>query len=263
MLRKGGPHKSRELDEAHLKYSRTGLPFVTVKLAETLDGRIATTTGDSQWISSSPSLRLAHRLRREHDAVMVGAGTVLADDPELTVRLVRGRSPLRVVIDGRLRIPLTARMLHGEGASQTLIAATEAADPGRVRELCDLGADVMIFPADRSETTGNAKPGSERVDLTELLAALGRRRIASVLVEGGSGIVTSLLAARCVDRLVMIIAPKIIGGGLDAIGDLGIRKLQDAITFSSVKVRRLGPDILFDGRIEKGEVASSLVASSK
>src|ERR1700752_2981719 len=105
MPRKGDPHKSRELDEAHLKYSRTGLPFVTVKLAETLDGRIATTTGDSQWISSSPSLRLAHRLRREHDAVMVGAGTVLADDPELTVRLVRGRNPLRVVIDGRLRIP--------------------------------------------------------------------------------------------------------------------------------------------------------------
>src|SRR5690349_4076256 len=96
---KGDPQMSGEPDEAHLKYTETGLPFVTAKLAESLDGRIATRTGDSRWIGSSASLRLVHRLRREHDAVMVGIGTVLADDPQLTVRLVRGRNPLRVVVD--------------------------------------------------------------------------------------------------------------------------------------------------------------------
>jgi riboflavin-specific deaminase-like protein len=155
------------------------------------------------------------------------------------------------VVDGRLRIPFTAKVLQGEGVGHTLIATTEAADRERVRELRDLGADVLLVKADRSAPMHVTEAESRRVDLPELLGVLGRRRIASVLVEGGSSIVTSLLTARYVDRLVMIIAPKIIGGGLSAIGDLGIRSLGDAITFSRVKVARLGPDIIFDGRIKK------------
>ena len=233
-------HKCRELNESFFKYSNTGLPFVTVKFASTLDGRIATRTGESQWISGPASLRLAHQLRRENDGIMVGIGTVLADNPRLTVRLVDGRDPLRVVIDSRLRIPVTARVLQEGAAHHTLIATTDRADPGRIRELEDLGAEVLTLT---EEANGAG------VSLLELFAALGRRRVASVLVEGGAGIITSLLVSRLVDRLVVAIAPKIMGRGVEAIGDLGITSLAGALTFASVKTRRLGDDIIFDGRL--------------
>jgi len=232
--------QSRELNESYFKYSSTGLPFITVKFASTLDGRIATRTGDSQWISGPASLRLAHQLRRENDGILVGIGTVLADDPRLTVRLVNGRDPLRIVIDSRLRIPVTARVLQEGAAHHTVIATTDRASPKRIRELEELGAELLILP--------EAADGAG-VNLVDLFAALGRRRVASVLVEGGAGIITSLLAARMVDRLVIAIAPKIIGQGLEAIGDLGITSLKGAITFTSVKTRKLGADIIFDGRL--------------
>ena len=216
-------------------------PFVTVKYSQSLDGRIATSTGDSRWISGPAALRLAHRLRREHDAIIVGIGTVLADDPELTVRLVKGRNPLRVVIDSELRTPLDAHVLAGGAAAGTLMAAAANADPRRVSEMEKLGATVLRLPA--------ASDGSG-VDIARLLRELSRRGIASVLVEGGRGVITSLLAAREVDRLIVVIAPKIIGKGTEAIGDLGIARLSEAITFSSVKIRRLGDDIMFDGRLK-------------
>lgn len=224
-----------------IKHSATGLPFVTVKFAQSLDGRIATATGDSQWISSTGARRFAHQLRRDHDAIMVGIGTVLADDPLLTVRLVRGRDPLRIVVDSRLRIPLTTRVLADGAASHTLVVTSETAEVSRAREIEKLGAEVLRLP------TGPNHPG---VNIERLLEALGSRGIASVLVEGGKGIITSLLAARAVDRLVAVIAPKIIGEGTEAIGDLGIIRLDEALTFTSVQTRKLGPDIIFDGRLK-------------
>ncbi|MFY9573619.1 MAG: bifunctional diaminohydroxyphosphoribosylaminopyrimidine deaminase/5-amino-6-(5-phosphoribosylamino)uracil reductase RibD [Blastocatellia bacterium] len=227
-----------QVNEKYLKYSANGLPFVTVKFAQSLDGRIATAAGDSKWISSSGARRLSHRLRSEHDAILVGIGTVMADDPQLNVRLVTGRDPLRIVVDSRLRIPLTARVLAGGAANHTLVIAGEGADTAREREVVNLGAQVLRLP---SSPAG--------INIERLIGALGRRGIASVLVEGGKSIVTSLLAARSVDRLVTVIAPKIIGQGTDAIGDLGITRLGDAITFSSFKTRGLGPDIIFDGRL--------------
>lgn len=229
------------INEKYFKYSETGLPFVTVKFAQSLDGRIATITGDSQWISSSGARRFAHQLRREHDAIMVGIGTVLADDPQLSVRLVKGRDPLRIVVDSTLRIPLTARVLADGAASHTLVVTSEAAEMSREREIAELGAEILRLPSG---------PDNSGVDIERLLEALGRRRIASVLVEGGKGMITSLLAARAVDRLVSVIAPKIIGKGLEAIGNLDITRLDDAITFLSVKTRKLGPDIVFDGRLK-------------
>jgi diaminohydroxyphosphoribosylaminopyrimidine deaminase/5-amino-6-(5-phosphoribosylamino)uracil reductase len=217
------------------------LPFVTVKYAQSLDGRIATSTGDSQWISGPAALRLAHKLRAEHDAIIVGIGTVLADDPELTVRLVKGPDPLRVVVDTELRTPLEARVLAGGSAASTLIATGENVDKRRLSKIQNLGAEVLRLPA--------ASNGS-RVDLRCLLAELGRRGITSVLVEGGRRIITSMLTARAVDRLVVVIAPKVIGQGTEAIGNLGITRLNEAITFSSVRTRRLGDDLIFDGRLK-------------
>lgn len=229
-------------DEQHSTFSATGRPFVTVKFAQSLDGRIATATGDSHWISGAPARRFVHRVRREHDAIMVGIGTVLADDPQLTVRLVKGRDPLRIIIDSKLRIPLSARVLAGGAASHTLIVTAESANSGRAREIENLGAEVMRL---------SVSPEHAGINMISLLEELGRRGIASVLVEGGRGIITSLLAARAVDRLVAIIAPKIIGQGIEAVGDLGITRLDQAITFSSVKTRRLGPDIIFDARLKE------------
>jgi riboflavin-specific deaminase-like protein len=215
------------------------LPAVTVKFAQSLDGRIATATGDSQWISSPWSRRLAHQLRREHDAILVGIGTVLADDPQLNVRLVTGGDPLRVIVDSRLRLPVTARVLAAGAAQHTLVATTKLADAKRVRAIKRAGAEVLRLPA----------ATNSQVDLRALLEALAQRGINSVLVEGGAQIITSLLNARLVNRLVVFIAPKLIGKGTEAIGELGIARLQEAIQMSRFRTRRLGPDIVFDGHL--------------
>jgi len=228
-------------DEIHRRFSETGLPFVTVKFAQTLDGRIATAAGDSKWISSAEARRFVHQLRSKHDAIMVGIGTVLADDPELTVRLVRGRDPLRIVVDTSLRIPIKSRVLANGAAAHTLIVAGKAADKARQVKIEKLGGQVLRV----------AKSADRRgLDFTRLLEALGRRGIESVLVEGGSRIITSLLASRSVDRLVLVIAPKIVGQGIEAVGDLGITCLEDAIPFTSLGMRRLGPDIIVDARLK-------------
>lgn len=215
------------------------LPFVTVKFAQSLDGRIATATGDSKWITGEEARRFAHRLRSEHDAILVGIGTVLADDPELTVRLIEGRDPLRVVVDTNLRIPLTARVLANGAASGTLIVCAESADRTRMQAIEDIGGEVLRLAA------------NERgMDIGKLFEALGRRAIESVLVEGGQRIITSVLEARAADRMVAIVAPKIIGKGIESIGDLGITLVNDALTFASVSTLKLDPDIVFDARLK-------------
>jgi riboflavin-specific deaminase-like protein len=227
-------------------------PWVTVKLAQTLDGRIATATGDSQWISGEAALRLAHELRASHDAVLVGIGTVLRDDPRLTVRLVPGESPLRVVVDTALRSPLQCHLLSEEPA-RTVIAAAEGACEARATAIRERGA--RILPT-RSTPDG-------RLDLADLLGRLAAEGVESLMVEGGACIVTSLLRARLVDRLVISVAPKLLGAGIEAIGDLGIRRLADALTFKRTSVRQLGDDVIFDcelaerdGRVHPTSAAS-------
>src|ERR1041384_3332322 len=217
------------------------LPLVTVKFAQSLDGRIATATGDSQWITGPEARRFAHTLRSEHDSILVGIGTVLTDDPRLNVRLVEGCDPLRVIVDSQLRTPLVAKVLAGGAAHHTLISS-RSADARRASEIESRGAEIWRCASE--------KDGSG-IDLIALLEELTRRNIKSVLVEGGKTIVTSLLKARVVDRIVAIIAPKIIGQGIDAIGDLGITGLDDAIVLSSVKTSQLGSDIVIDGRISR------------
>ncbi len=212
------------------------LPQVTVHYAQTLDGRIATRTGHSQWISGPETLKFAHSLRAEHQAVLVGVGTVLADNPQLTVRLVPGRSPFRVVVDSTLRTPLEARLVT-DGTIPTLLATIERASETRQDAFRQAGVEVLTI----------AEDGAGRVSLPALFAALSERGIASVLVEGGSGIITSLLCEQLVDRLIICIAPKIVGAGIEAVGDLGIRHMGDALRLTGVRIERMGDELVVEG----------------
>jgi diaminohydroxyphosphoribosylaminopyrimidine deaminase/5-amino-6-(5-phosphoribosylamino)uracil reductase len=232
----------RALNEVFFRYMTTGYPFVTVKYAQTLDGRIATRSGRSRWISSPPSLRFAHRLRSLHDSILVGAGTVVKDDPELTCRLVKGRNPRRVIIDSTLRIPLSSKVLLDQNRAKTTIFTTAGARRQKLRTLGDRGVDVRVAEGD----TGG------HIDLRKLLKALGREGVSSVLVEGGAGVITAFLGAGLVDRLVVITAPKVLGKGIEAVGDLGIDDLDRAVRFEIKKIIRSGDDIVIDARVKKG-----------
>jgi riboflavin-specific deaminase-like protein len=214
------------------------LPWVTIKYAQTLDGRIATRTGESQWISSADSLVYAHELRASHDAILVGVGTVLRDNPRLTVRLVEGTNPLRVVADSALRTPLDKVLL--DPPHEVLFAATAAADPSRRAALEALGAQVLVLPPQ----------ADGRVDLPALLAALVARGVRSVLVEGGAEMITALLRQRLAHRLVVCVAPKVLGAGVEGVGDLGISRLDHALTFRNGRFWLCGADVLFEGDVE-------------
>lgn len=233
----------RECDELlafFRKHVTTGLPFVTLKLAATLDGRIATVQGDSRWITGEASRRLVHRWRNEHDAILVGAETVLHDDPELTCRMRGGRHPLRVVVDGRLRLPLGSKLVSGAGMIPTLVLTARGADATRVRELRAAGVQVIALPA---------RDG--RMVWLRMLQELGRRNLASVLVEGGAEVAAGLLAARQVDRLRLFLAPKLIGGdGRAVLASLSVQEMADAITLPTPRLRRVGEDLLYEAEFD-------------
>ncbi len=232
----------RSLNEAHFKYMATGIPLVTVKFAQTLDGRIAASTGNSRWISSPASRRLAHKLRSLNDAIIVGAGTVLADNPQLTVRLVRGRSPIRVILDSRLRMPLEAKVLAEQEEAPTIIATTSGADEAKRHALQRMGIEVLVIrPDERGE-----------VHLGHLLEVLGQRNISSVLVEGGAETITSFLRLGLADRLVAIVAPKIMGKGIEAVGELNIKEAGQALKLSFTRVYRSGEDVVMEARVKHG-----------
>ena len=234
--------RCRDLNEAYFKHIQKGMPFVTLKFAQSLDGRIATKTKRSQWISSPETLRLAHRLRSIHDAVLIGIGTVLADDPSLTVRHVRGKNPQRIIVDSRLRIPLTAQILNDEGADRTIVVATEGANRKKAQKIQHVGAEILW--------AGINRRGG--VDMRDLLGKLGHMGITSVLVEGGSRIITSFLKERLADKIVIVVAPKLIGKGIEALGDLEIHDLKQALRISRMKMKRVGGDIVIEGYL-KGE----------
>ncbi len=229
----------RRLNEPHFKYITTGLPFVTLKFAQTLDGRIATATGSSQWISSEKFRRLAHKLRATHDAVIVGIETVLADDPQLTVRLVRGRNPTRIILDSRLRIPLAARLIKSRELAPIIIATTSRADANKLTALRNLGIEVLV----------NNEDEAEEVDLNQLLKTLGERGISSALVEGGAGVITSLLRRNLADKVIIAIAPKIMGKGIEAVGELNIREVSQALKLSFKKIYRVGEDLVIEAKV--------------
>jgi 5-amino-6-(5-phosphoribosylamino)uracil reductase/diaminohydroxyphosphoribosylaminopyrimidine deaminase/5-amino-6-(5-phosphoribosylamino)uracil reductase len=212
---------------------------VTVSYAQTLDGRLATRSGNSQWISGPEALRFTHELRAAHDAIMVGVGTVLRDNPQLTVRLADGCNPVRVVVDSALSTPLTAAVLSSDAATNTLIAVTDRASADRRAAVEALGAQVLLIDSD---TRG-------WVDLPVLLVALVENGLRSVMVEGGARLITSLLRAQLVDRLAICIAPKILGAGIEAVGDLEIDDLGHAVQLIETNVTRYGADLIVDGRL--------------
>jgi len=228
----------RALNEAYLKYVTAGVPFVTVKFAQTLDGRISTPQGGSPWISSPESLKLAHKLRATHDAILVGVGTVLADNPQLTVRLVKGKNPTRIILDSKLRVPLDAKVLTEQEKARTLMAATPAADKSKLAALQRMGIEVLIVPPD----------ADGRVDLKQLMKTLALRQISSLLVEGGAETITSFLRLNLADRIIAIIAPKLAGRGKEAVGELDITDVSKTLEFSFTRVYRSGEDIVVEGR---------------
>ena len=215
-------------------------PAITVSYAQTLDGRLATLDGGSQWISAPDSLCFSHELRAGHDAIMVGAGTVARDDPRLTVRLAPGESPLRVVVDSSLRIPMDAAVLARGAASGTVLAVNGRAPEDRCRQAESLGATVLRLPPE---------PGGG-VDLPALLLGLDDIGVGSVMVEGGAALITSLLRGRLVDRLAVCVAPKILGSGIEAVGDLGIRDLSESISLAEAAFTPCGGDLLLTARVE-------------
>ncbi len=229
----------RLLNEKFFHFMKTRRPFVTLKFAQTIDGRIATASGHSRWISSEASLRYAHRERSLHDAVLVGAGTVLKDDPELTVRLARGRNPLRIVLDSSLQTPLRAKVLKDQGQAKTLVVTAVRGRSEKKTALLGAGIEMLFVPAKRG--------GGIR--LPNLLDELGRRGISSLLVEGGSAVITSFLNEGLGQRLLAIIAPKIVGRGIEAVGELGIRNVERAIRLDVRRVFRRGGDVIVDARL--------------
>lgn len=211
-------------------------PFVTIHYAQTLDGRIATHTGHSQWISGDESLTLAHQLRVAHEGIMVGVGTVVADNPRLTARLAAGHSPTRIVMDSKLRLPADANVLTDHAAA-TVIMTTAKAPARRRRELERMGVQVIA--------AGMLPNG--QVDLEDALRRLREQGIRSLLVEGGAALITSLLRAGLVDRLIVCIAPKVLGAGIEAVGELGCVRLDEAVVFTRSTAVSLGRDIVFEG----------------
>ena len=225
----------REINEVFFKYIRTRTPFVTLKFAQSIDGKIATATGHSRWISSEPSRVFAHRLRSHHDAILVGSGTVTKDDPELTCRLVKGRDPLRVVVDSKLKIHPDARVLQDQARARTLVFTTSGHDRKKIRVLVERGIEVRVA-------------GTGQVDLSSVLKELGRRQVSSLLVEGGAGVLTSFIRERLADRLIIISAPKIFGKGTDAIGELAVKTVDQAIPVTVRRVSRKSGDVIVDAR---------------
>jgi diaminohydroxyphosphoribosylaminopyrimidine deaminase / 5-amino-6-(5-phosphoribosylamino)uracil reductase len=236
--------KARRLNEAWFHWVETERPWVIAKAACSLDGKIATRSGDSQWLTGEEARRLGHRLRHACDAILVGVGTVLADDPALTARVPRRRTkdPIRVILDSRLRLPTTARVLHLDSPAPTWIITTSAAPRDKIRTLEDLGATVLVVSEDQG-----------RVDLESLMGELGCREVQSLLVEGGAEVLGSFFDQGLVDKFYFFYAPKFLGGqqALSVIGGAGVDRLAKAPQARDITLGRLGPDFLVTGYLEK------------
>jgi len=230
--------QAEHLNLPYLKRLRHKLPFITLKWAMTADGRIAVPNGDSKWVTGPLARKRVHRMRDRANAVLVGLGTVLADDPELTVRHVRGRNPLRVVVDSRGRTPVEARLVRTAGRVPTLIATTERASKKWEQTLADKGVEIIRLPA---------KGG--RVDLRRLMRELSRRGVCTVLVEGGARLAGALVKERLADRIAAFIAPKLCLDGLSPLLSAGVTRMSRSIRLDHLTCRKVGDDLLVEADI--------------
>jgi diaminohydroxyphosphoribosylaminopyrimidine deaminase/5-amino-6-(5-phosphoribosylamino)uracil reductase len=228
------------LNEAYFKFIRTGLPFVSLKSAATLDGRIASRTGDSKWITGPAARQFVHELRHGSDAIMVGVATVKADNPSLTTRLDnrQGRDPHRVILDTRLSIPEDAKLLQIDSASDTFIFFNQAADPEKPERLAARGVNLIQAPL-----------GGKWLDLSAVISLLGGRGITSLLIEGGSRVLGSAIRAGIADKLHLFFAPKLLGGddGIPVASGPGVEQIAGCIAVEEIEVRRFNNDILISG----------------
>ncbi|MGA1840334.1 MAG: bifunctional diaminohydroxyphosphoribosylaminopyrimidine deaminase/5-amino-6-(5-phosphoribosylamino)uracil reductase RibD [bacterium] len=234
-----------KLNEFFFKYITTGTPFITLKSAMSLDGKVATKTGESKWITSDVSREYVHQLRNQMDATLVGIETILRDNPRLTTRLKnsKGRDPIRVVIDSLLRIPIRMRIFTQESDAGNIIITTINAPIDRIKKIESSGAKVLFV-----------KPkGRNRVDMQAMAEELGKLQITSLLIEGGPGINASAFQEGIVDKVIMFIAPIIIGGKIapSAIQGDGIAKLEEAARIRNIRIERLGNDLMVEGYVEK------------
>lgn len=229
--------EAREANAGFFQRLGTGRPLVTLKLATSLDGRIATASGESRWITGSAARDRAHALRAAHDAILVGTDTVAADDPQLTCRLpgLGGRSPVRVVLDRRLRLPLAARVFAEASTVPTWVLTLGSSSPERWRALRERGVEIVAAEPD----------GDGRIDLEKALLALGGRGLTRVLVEGGGRLAASLWRGGLVDRVVWMHAPLALGGdGVAAVAALGLDRLADAPRLELASIQTAGGDIV-------------------
>jgi len=236
--------EAKKLNEIFIKYIRTRLPFVIVKCAATLDGRIATRTGDSKWVSCETSRRFVHQLRHATDAIMVGIGTVKKDNPALTTRLDnKGKDPVRIILDTHLSVPEDAKVLKNDSDAETFVITGNNIQPDKKSKIASKKVKIIESPL---------KEG--RIDFASLMSQLGSLGITSILIEGGSQVIASAFAAKIVDKIIFFYAPKILGGddGVPICKGKGPALMKDSIQIRDINIRRFDDDVMIEGYTYKG-----------
>ncbi|WP_288909584.1 bifunctional diaminohydroxyphosphoribosylaminopyrimidine deaminase/5-amino-6-(5-phosphoribosylamino)uracil reductase RibD [uncultured Megamonas sp.] len=235
----------RKQNEVFFKWIEHKKPFVVLKVAMTLDGKIATATGQSKWITNETSRAYGYKLRDIYDGIMVGINTVIEDNPMLTARVDGGKNPIRIVVDSSLKIDINANVVQDKSA-KTIIATTDKADKDKILKLQAQDVDVIVVDKDEND----------KVDIEKLLDILGQQNICSILVEGGATLSGSFVARKLVDKVYFFIAPKIVGGkeAKTPVAGTGILNLQEALALKDIQIEKLEEDILIIGRVDKDKV---------
>lgn len=235
----------RKQNEVFFKWIEHKKPFVVLKVAMTLDGKIATATGQSKWITNETSRAYGYKLRDIYDGIMVGINTVIEDNPMLTARVDGGKNPIRIVVDSSLKIDINANVVQDKSA-KTIVATTDKADKDKILKLQAQDVDVIVVDKDEND----------KVDIEKLLDILGQQNICSILVEGGATLSGSFVARKLVDKVYFFIAPKIVGGkeAKTPVAGTGILNLQEALALKDIQIEKLEEDILIIGRVDKDKV---------
>lgn len=235
----------RKQNEVFFKWIEHKKPFIVLKAAMTLDGKIATATGQSKWITNETSRAYGYKLRDIYDGIMVGINTVIEDNPMLTARVDGGKNPIRIVVDSSLKIDINANVVQ-DNSAKTIVATTDKADKDKILKLQAQDVDVIVVDKDEND----------KVDIEKLLDILGQQNICSILVEGGATLSGSFVAKKLVDKVYFFIAPKIVGGkeAKTPVAGTGILNLQEALALKDIQIEKLEEDILIIGRVDKDKV---------